>query len=383
MPENDTNLEHVTTGSTGSKYLQIFVPDYSGELDSYIRLGVPAATDESAGGAALWAHFRRFADQDFQEDSGETAHDRDRTGTDARPPLFGEAATPEGFWSKLGWRDHCDGNRLTTTGGDKIEIVKGNYQLLVLGRGDAPDDGSVMDMSGGHIWSADIAPGTVTKTEYKSAKFAGTWKITEETTKGHVHEIFRGEFKEEFTGSKKTSIVGNLASDLASDIASAFADEGTKTSDSGNPDVVDGTFADKILEYTDATELKSYQYVDTIEETIEGDSLTSNVYVQTIYENFGKCSDHVNMVTHNWGTKNDIVMGVETTTVLGLKTDFFLGKEVSAIVGTHEEFHLGLFREITIGYKWDLVIGAELEVETYSHKVDTLSKWDALSLFLG
>jgi hypothetical protein len=381
VPED--NPAHVTTSGSGSKYFQIFVPDYNGQLDSYIRLGVPASTDASLGGGALWSKFKKFADQDFVESDGSVVHDRDRTGTSTRAPLLGEAATPAGFWSKLGWRDHCDGNRLSTTGGDKIEIVKGNYQLLVLGRNESPDDGAVLDMSGGHFWSEDVAPGTVTKTEYKSTKFDGTWKITEETTKGHVHEIFRGEFKEEFTGSKKTSIVGNVPSDLDSDISSKLTSDGTKTNVEGDPDVVDGTFADKILEYTKASELKSYQYVTTIEETIEGTSLTSNVYVQTIKENFGKSSDHVNMVTYNWGTKNDIIMGVETSTVLGLKTDFFLGKEVSAIVGTHEEFHLGLFREITIGYKWDLVIGAELEVETYSHKVDTLSKWDALSLFLG
>lgn len=33
-----------------------------------------------------------------------------------------------------GVRDHSDGNRITTTRGDKVEIIRGNYKLLVLGR---------------------------------------------------------------------------------------------------------------------------------------------------------------------------------------------------------------------------------------------------------
>jgi len=32
------------------------------------------------------------------------------------------------------WRDHTDGNRITTTGGDKVEVIGGNYFLVVRGR---------------------------------------------------------------------------------------------------------------------------------------------------------------------------------------------------------------------------------------------------------
>jgi hypothetical protein len=37
---------------------------------------------------------------------------------------------------KGGWRDHSDGNRVTTTRGDKVEVIRGNYRMLVLGRRD-------------------------------------------------------------------------------------------------------------------------------------------------------------------------------------------------------------------------------------------------------
>ncbi len=40
--------------------------------------------------------------------------------------------------TKGGWWDHSDGNRVSTTMGDKIEVIQGNYKLVVLGRQPAP-----------------------------------------------------------------------------------------------------------------------------------------------------------------------------------------------------------------------------------------------------
>jgi hypothetical protein len=40
--------------------------------------------------------------------------------------------------TKGGWWDHSDGNRVTTTSGDKIEVIQGNYKLVVLGRQTVP-----------------------------------------------------------------------------------------------------------------------------------------------------------------------------------------------------------------------------------------------------
>ena len=52
----------------------------------------------------------------------------DALSTDARK------AESDRIHSKGGWRDHSDGNRVTTTRGDKVEVIRGNYKLLVLGR---------------------------------------------------------------------------------------------------------------------------------------------------------------------------------------------------------------------------------------------------------
>jgi hypothetical protein len=40
--------------------------------------------------------------------------------------------------TKGGWWDHSDGNRVSTTLGDKVEVIQGNYKLVVLGRQPAP-----------------------------------------------------------------------------------------------------------------------------------------------------------------------------------------------------------------------------------------------------
>jgi hypothetical protein len=40
--------------------------------------------------------------------------------------------------TKGGWWDHSDGNHISTTMGDKLEVVQGNYKLVILGRQPAP-----------------------------------------------------------------------------------------------------------------------------------------------------------------------------------------------------------------------------------------------------
>jgi hypothetical protein len=70
--------------------------------------------------------------------------------------------------TKGGWRDHSDGNRITTTRGDKVEVIRGNYKLIVLGRSDVPtsptegwDNATGMELAGGNVdtSSDDLAYG--------------------------------------------------------------------------------------------------------------------------------------------------------------------------------------------------------------------------------
>ncbi len=71
----------------------------------------------------------------------------------------GREAESKRLYSRGGWRDHSDGNRISTTYGDKVEVVRGNYKMIVMGR--QTDTGQAMgwDAAGGHI--QDFAPGTM------------------------------------------------------------------------------------------------------------------------------------------------------------------------------------------------------------------------------
>lgn len=387
--------------STGSKYLEIVVPDYDAgnQRDAYLRIGSSVGfSDPSVHGASLWGKFEKFLDQSTED------HLRDRTGASpARPPLYGSADTPENFFDNMGWRDHTDGNRLSTTGGDKIEVIRGNYQLIVLGRGTGDtDNGALFDASGGHIVTGDIAPGNVTRIEYKTSKFGGTWKVTEEVEKGHVHEIFQGEFKEEFRGSKKTSIVGSVPSSLTS----AFAEEGSGDY-TGNPAILEGTWASTITEHVGSsdsriTSITSNTYAGVVSETtdvtgaitetIKASSISSTIKAKSMTETIGEAGDHCYSASTYFGARKETTMGGKLDILLGGLVEIFVGgkfglvaaKAVEIILGAHTEVHAGSFREITLGYKWDLVMGYELEVDDYSTKISTITKKSiASAIFLG
>jgi hypothetical protein len=68
------------------------------------------------------------------------------------------------LYSRGGWRDHSDGNRITTTYGDKVEVIRGNYKMIVMGRQDDPANAQGWEVSGSHI--QDYAPGTMPGASY-------------------------------------------------------------------------------------------------------------------------------------------------------------------------------------------------------------------------
>ncbi|APR84297.1 Putative cell-wall-anchored protein SasA (LPXTG motif) [Minicystis rosea] len=71
-----------------------------------------------------------------------------------------------------GWRDHADGNRITTTAGDKIEVIQGNYKLIVLGRTKELGQGMGWEASGNNVqdYAGATMPGaSVTVTWIKEA----------------------------------------------------------------------------------------------------------------------------------------------------------------------------------------------------------------------
>jgi hypothetical protein len=65
--------------------------------------------------------------------------------------LRNRLAESKSLHTKGGWRDHSDGNRITTTRGDKVEVIRGNYRMVILGRRDDVAQAAGWDISGGLV----------------------------------------------------------------------------------------------------------------------------------------------------------------------------------------------------------------------------------------
>lgn len=129
--------------------------------------------------------------------------------------------TPE----TVGWRDHTEGHRISTTRGDKIEVIGGNYKLIVLGRGSGT---AQTDWSGGMVIDALEAPGLVTSVSWREvptgdAEDEHGWLWVEETVKGHVVERFHGTTRTEHYGDEIITIIGR--SDEEADVATASSSD--------------------------------------------------------------------------------------------------------------------------------------------------------------
>ena len=186
LPTAPSEGEDLSTG----KHALLLVPDFTNMLESatpttplnsYLRLG---AADSRAGdstqvalGEDLAAYVAGFTDDSRDRKNGTAPNSPVAPGSPpgssyAPPPdpISNDPSNPSGvltttnssgndyrsgesarLHSKGGWRDHSDGNRITTTRGDKVEVIRGNYKLLVLGRTDNLSNAEGFDNSGGWI----------------------------------------------------------------------------------------------------------------------------------------------------------------------------------------------------------------------------------------
>lgn len=144
--------------------------------------------------------------------------------------------TKGGFW------DHTDGNRITTTSGDKVEVVRGNYKMVILGR----QDPSNLDM--GRVKIIDVSGG-------KDAAYTGglgygkiqarlvdehAWATYACENKKNVYKESHGVDVTVFEGSYKESITGK-------DPKGAGVES---TDDDDDPVVVTRTWASEVESYT-------------------------------------------------------------------------------------------------------------------------------------
>ena len=234
-------------GSGTLSRLIIKVPGYDGNsATSYLRLGaVPSGEEPGANLAELIDPAEAFIDDDRNRGGGSSQTEFDNSGGHglAKATRKEESAR---LHTKGGWRDHSDGNRVTTTTGDKVEVIRGNYKLLVLGRQDDPDKAAAFDISGGLIQSGDVAPGSITEIRWVQDVYSGTWHVLEEAEKGAQKTVYHGDIEETFYGNNLISTTGS--EDPTKPIA---LQAGSKPASLRlNPTIVEKTWATKITSDT-------------------------------------------------------------------------------------------------------------------------------------
>jgi hypothetical protein len=109
--------------------------------------------------------------------------------------------------TKGGWWDHAGGNRITTTAGDKIEVIQGNYKLVVLGRREPTSTnagkGKITDVSGGKEFSK-----TYEYSETTDSDGNAIWSTYEESSEAYATKVTSGVEVSYFEGTKKETNVG-------------------------------------------------------------------------------------------------------------------------------------------------------------------------------
>ncbi len=124
--------------------------------------------------------------------------------------------TPQALTSELmtrgGWRLHTDGNYVSTTRGDRVDVIFGNHHLAVLGRTGGSSTDAVWkpaywESSGGHAVRDDVAQrGRLTSVEWNAARSGYT--TYHNTLKGKHTERFQGPLESVYECDTWTDTVG-------------------------------------------------------------------------------------------------------------------------------------------------------------------------------
>lgn len=281
------------------KFIKLDVPDFDTSptateaQHSYLRIGATESTDptaSSAGGEDLAGLVTTF-------------HDDARTRNAASGVEFAGSLTDESarLHSKGGWRDHTDGNRISTTRGDKVEVIGGNYRLLVLGR--TTEGGHTWESSGGLLRDYDQTSYAVSQIEWVQ-KHGGTWMVKTEGSKGDYHSITDGYHEDHHTGDTKGTLIGD-SDDTQTGKATSFHGGDTDSTTAGV------TYRD-ISTHVNHHELSAY--VDHQDLTAGVSALSLNAIAQSFSLMVGLLNTSIDICV----SKSEVLIAAD-------KQDIFLG----------------------------------------------------------
>ncbi len=274
-------------------HLQLIVPDYEALTDadkapmSYLRLGASVRDDNTDLGTAQNRGDVLLTDLRFKDDwRNPVFPGKPYSRDDAKGPVAKGTADrvtlSEELMTRGGWREHTDGNRISTTRGDCIEVVGGNYKLIVLGRvandwnaaglGDAGNGLRNTNVgrtrqetsSGGHYNESTSTPGEVISITWDACEEDGTWKTIEQTDHGDTKAIFKGYQQEHMFGPKVISKIGVGTSSV--DIETDFCGKGGKTSSGGHDGPGWLPAGAKLTEITYARSQQTQEHIRKVDE---------------------------------------------------------------------------------------------------------------------
>ncbi len=278
-PDDFEQADGASTGAT-KKHYEIAVPNYL-ELNgtaagtSFLRIGSSFTPDEAdatvAGGAVKNAHAASVQlaglvgdKTQIQGESltaetvgGENQYKGDFLvgfADDTRYRDTDDKAARQAETLKLltkgGWWDHSGGNRITTTAGDKVEVIQGNYKMVVLGRQDPSKPVSdilgktfITDVSGGFFEEQNACPTPCIKTvEYKKSvadpRDGATkeeWTLYQDNGNGNTHTMYGwGDITDTYEVRTKKTQIGKWGDEA---VRTIVVDEIWLQSNTGKTDV--------------------------------------------------------------------------------------------------------------------------------------------------
>lgn len=387
--------------TAAGKYLLISVPEFQPDpavgprsgtpMTSFLRLGAFHEKWETQPGADLakrvysvpdgvqGGHLEPYGGEvDLGDLAGFPFLDDQRNRHDAAGtiPTSERADNSQKLFTRGGWWDHSDGNRVTTTYGDKVEVIRGNYKMVIMGRQDDDAAAATFDASGGVIQDCGNSMiGSSVRAEYRPDKFGGVWHL-ENGTLGFIQtDDFAGDKFEHDWGDYRHSTTGSEAGSV------------TKAGrEFGNPEIIEKTWAKKMESYTGSAAWR----IPTIKEETHAvitsaltdvtTSITETTYCDgTMTSKTGSAARRVPAMFEetyavSTNTKSDVgnsndmtIVGaaMETTIAGALGSLTIAGAQLETeIVGIKGSVSIVPFTgEFTLGTKLGLTIGAGAEFQ--------------------
>lgn len=334
--------------------------------------------------------------------------ERNRGAGDVEPlEAQGHGMTPEQRYkwhtrhlqTRGGWRDHSDGNRISTTYGDKLEVIRGNYKLIVMGRQDDVGNAQGHEWSGNHVqdWGQGTMPGASVTLEWiqngyvpgapilKSKEdpadkdefyLGGAWLLINSTERVYQYSRNAGNFSTQQWGDKLEAYVGSEDPErIGTTPEVGYKGQPTRPEiaafhkvldgddlvdklrpDSvglprGNPHIIEKTWAESIDSATGSEAWRIPQIHETtwavsMTDSTTADTITTTTKVKTMKET----------TTAGSIVSTTYAGAIVDTTIAGMVVESTIAPLIESFLGIRLSIDLSAAIEINTGYKAEFIL---------------------------